>query len=295
MYVNCVSGLVRLAVLLTFVCCAYTWAQEDKDDGILWLEGTAILSLQNMTQNEAKQRGLELALADALSRGQLEITEALARIKFGESSNDSTRSFQGFSRFIRSVTRGRVIESRIVWDTVRPLSDQSVSGSLIYCYEIKVRAKVKPEVGKPDPSFMLDLSLNQLSFRESDSMTISIISSKDCYLTIFNLYDNDSLAVIFPNNLMPDNRLFANEPIIIPPIGSGWKLRPKTLLGRDSNQEVLLAVATTCDVPFTPFSRQGSVTHLISKGEATSAVNQWLIDVSLAERTVSLVTYQVFK
>jgi hypothetical protein len=256
-------------------------------------KGTVVLDQVPLVQ--AKKDALEAALADALSRAQLEITEAFARAVQSGEPGDSTSRFQSVARFTRSVSRGRIIDYTETFSgMIETVATGPAGETKIHAWEVRVSARVQPDIGESDPGFRLQLSLDRASYRESEPMTLKVIASRDCYVTIFNLYANDSLSVIFPNSLVQDNFVAKGDTLILPPPRSVWRIAPTLLEGHVSDHEALLTVATKEPIPFQIdglLAKRG----LCSMGDALLAINRWLVDIELNQRATELTTYTVFK
>jgi hypothetical protein len=79
-----------------------------------------------------------------------------------------------------------------------------------------MKACVIEETSGIDPSFRLDASLNQSTFKDGDDMLIRIKPTKDCYVSIFTIFDDEKVLRLIPNRFKKDNLLKANETFSFP-------------------------------------------------------------------------------
>lgn len=61
-----------------------------------------------------------------------------------------------------------------------------------------------------------DITIREKSYRVGDRIVLYFRSDKDCYLTLFNIGTSGKLTVLFPNYLIQDNFIRANEIYSIP-------------------------------------------------------------------------------
>ena len=191
------------------------------------------------------------------------------------------------------ITRGRILEEVILKNGIE-LHKISSTGVTRSDYVVKINARVSPEIGKSDPDFNIELSLNKSVYSSGESLYIELAATKDCYVTIFNLYSNDSLRIVYPNYMSRDNRQYAGSTRIIPSKDESWTLTVQLSGDRNIDQEALFGVATK---EKNPFSRVGKDIDngLISMGEALIAINKWLINIDKKNRTQAIVSYKIVR
>lgn len=253
-----------------------------------WYSGEGIAPIVHITVEKARQLAWDQALVDALSQASLEVTGAtIMRIdESGEGGGDQ------FSQFVRTATRGRIVAVDTLLDEAE---QRTVAGGerRELVYRVAMRARVQPEMGRPDPGFQLELDLNKELFADGENLSLELAATRDCYITLFNLYANDSLLVLLPNELLRDNRLQTGQTLVVPPRNAGWDLSVGLLPGRETDREMLLAVATRSEIPFPAarVARQG----LMSMDEALLTVNRWLAAIPSDQRTEAVAFYRIVK
>lgn len=272
--------MIKLICIALFTLCVLlnSYAQR-------WYQGTGIVTLANITPEEARRRALETARREVLSQNSLEITGTTIR-KTEQSS--AGEIYDNFFQFTRTVTRGMIVEETILVDSI----EASGGEPNIYHYRITIEAKVKTITGSPDPNFEVNLKLDKSTYHDGEEIKMTIASARDCYITVFNLYSIDSLIVVFPSKLDTNNHIKAGQRLTIPPKDSGWKLIVNLLPSRESDQEAVLVIAVKENIPFYSeefIDRQG----LISLNDALIAINQWLCKFNADQYTQDFEIYSI--
>lgn len=275
----------QLCCILTLLLAAAAGAESPRE----WYHAEGIVPIVNITIEKAREEAWKQAQMEAVSQSSLEVIGATAmRIQESEGGE----GYDQFAQFVRMATRGRIVAVDTLFDDSEKRSIPGGERSELV-YRVEIRAQVQPEMGIPDPAFRLELDLNKAIFANGEALIVELTATQECYVTLFNLYANDSLLIVFPNERLPDSRIEAAKTRRIPPLGAGWELPVGLLPGRDSDQEMLLAVATKKPVPFLQGrdARQG----LLAVDEALLAINNWLIDIPTDQRTETTAFYRIVK
>ena len=62
----------------------------------------------------------------------------------------------------------------------------------------------------------MKVSLNKTLFMDGDEMSIQVTTNQDVFLHIFNVGQDDSVTVLFPNKYVNDNHVAANAGFVFP-------------------------------------------------------------------------------
>ena len=88
-------------------------------------------------------------------------------------------------------------------------------------YNICIKAAVVTKAIRGTPSFHIDAAvhtggeqINPSFFKEGDKLEIHIQSSKDCYLAIFNILEDQQITQLFPNSQITESLLVAGKTFI---------------------------------------------------------------------------------
>jgi hypothetical protein len=80
----------------------------------------------------------------------------------------------------------------------------------------KLKAKVKKIHAEHNEHFKLQGTLNKTLFRAGEEMHIRVKSSRDAYLYIFNIGQDSSVTVLYPNRFALDSSIGAGKEIVFP-------------------------------------------------------------------------------
>ncbi len=69
---------------------------------------------------------------------------------------------------------------------------------------------------KADPLFKVRAGINSNVFEEGDHIELRITPTKDAYITVFNILEDQSVIILFPNHFRQNNFVKANSTIIFP-------------------------------------------------------------------------------
>jgi hypothetical protein len=132
---------------------------------------------------------------------------------------------------------------------------------------------------KENNSFGLQASLNSEEFKHGQEMQLSVKSSNDCYLTIFNISSNNSVYILLPNQFIGNNFLKAGETFLLPrPERKIMKIsfQANLFAGKEKDTESIKIVATKNKIDFSSlyfFSDYGTFKTTLSDME------RWLLKI----------------
>jgi len=259
-----------------------------------WREGEGIVTLANITPEEARQRAWDKARENALSKmGQELVGFTTGKLEELKRSGRPTEVREYFARSIQTFTRGFIAKEEPLFDGPEMQAIPGTNQTQLV-YRVKIRAQVEMETTGPDPNFQISLTLNQTRFRAGETLSIRVKSTADCRITILNLYALDSLRVLFPNPHTPDNRLLKNVLRTIPAPEDIWDIPISLLPDRDEDVESLLVVATKDDIPF-PTLDAVSVDNTLAMSQAMTLISNWLMKIPADRRTQEMTTYDIMK
>lgn len=254
-----------------------------------WVTVTGESYGENKTPEEARKS----ALQDAREKA---IAEVVGIAIASQKIDLQTNYIDAFSSLSQSATNGKIIEEKIVrWDVENIKISKDKPPVLMY--KVTLKAKVAKEEYALDPKFKLSVQLNNLSFREKEEMIIKIKSSKDAYITVFNILSNDTVIILFPNQFMKNNFLNADKVYEIP--SREWRekgihFRTGLPSGMDKVSEMIMVIGTKENIPFQPKElREWGTGVLPTYQDAITAVNRWLVSIPLNKRTSECVVYQI--
>lgn len=152
----------------------------------------------SLTVEQAEARALANAKKNALiSAGVVENIQAYDLLQKGESGEGY---FEYFMSQIQSDVSGGVCEYSVAY--TKEIVDNSIA--VIATIDASV---VRYDVGR-DPKFSVQVDGIKQGYQNGESMTYTVKPSINCYLKIFNLFNNKA-TIIFPNQYEPSIMLRA--------------------------------------------------------------------------------------
>lgn len=250
------------------------------------------------SEDKAPRKARELAIKRAQAEAVRRVVGTQVQAERVNSSVQSGEErVERFAQIVRTGASGRVVDSEVLEATT-----ERRDGRLFY--KVRIRATVVPEQGQPDPSFDVGVSLNEKdrvyldrgTREESQEIVASFRPSKDAYLTVFNVTP-DTMRMVWPNSRLPDTFVPADSTVEFPPpdmrrLGLRWRVQVPT--SQEEVTERIVVVATKKKVPFQPVPNY-EVTdgQLKTAGASIEALNRWLVEIPLDQRTVTTATYTV--
>jgi len=180
--------------------------QIEKLEDNLFQITTSVL-IENITPEQAKEKAVSEACKLAIE--QVSGIEVTGRTSIIQAESDNKITIDHFSKLTNQTSNGIILEKEIIKE------ENTVENNLVY-KTVTLKIKVGKQTGEKDPYFNVEASLNKDYFKSGEEIKIEIKSSKDCYITVFNICSNDSIYVIFPNLYRKDNFLKSNETFILP-------------------------------------------------------------------------------
>ena len=169
----------------------------------VWVTGEGSIVLEgSLTIDDAKQKALDQALADACIKGAgVDVKNMLFILQ--SSDDPETKAME----YTKSSVSARILQmNEPVWkDTVIKIENEQL-------HMLKVNVKVQVEKNaRKDPSFILQAELNDQNFREGEDLEIKVKATKDCYLTILNFAADNKIYTLLPNKKVEDNLIKADS------------------------------------------------------------------------------------
>jgi hypothetical protein len=165
-------------------------------------------------------------------------------------------------------------------------SGQDRFGLPVNTYRVKLRCRVIGEKGSPDPGFTISVNMNKMLFKEGDSIELEVTPTRDCYLTIFNVYESeDRVIILFPNELDENSLCPAENKRIIPAPGSGISLKAYLPEGKPRSSELLWVLATKKPVDFSAgLPKSAKFSYHPTPAAAANEIQKRLVTIPLNER-----------
>lgn len=230
-------------------------------------DDTTVAEAKARSRDEARRKAIEQAVGTFV-KGQTVVYNA-----------------QLAEDLVRSLVRGIVVEEQVLEEGVRQLRQDSGAPALQYA--TKLRAKVKPVRVEHKGDFRVKASLNKNVFQEREEMQITAVPSKDAYLHIFNVGQDDTVTVLFPNRFAQNNFVDAQKELVFPDEAQrtmGILLRVFPPAGANKALEKIKLIATTKKIDLLRGKiREGL--YQVFPGQDTALVTDLLKELSTLEES----------
>jgi hypothetical protein len=214
----------------------------DKDSklGCTWVEAEASV---RMGENESPAQVKAAAVDKAR---QAAMKEVLGVELTHRSLDFQQEGLNGQTALIESVLkttrRGRILQEELLAD-----------GPVGWNYFVKTRACFKEKPEGADGGFRVELSLSRDAFFDGDQGKISVESSRDAFLYLYDVQSNGETSLIAPNEWSPEVRAKAGEAWEYPDpaaLKAGARLQAQMPLGgAPISAETIRVVATKTPLP----------------------------------------------
>lgn len=232
---------------------------------VIGVKGMAFIS-GDISPNQAKEIALKEAKINALKAAG--IGENIKSYQLLFTSQEKNDYSQFFNSDIQSEIQGAVESFYIVNEATVKKSDFELY------VEITIDAAVIKYETKPDITFDTNIEDLKAVYNNHDNLSFSIITSQNCYLTIFNLSDTEA-TLMFPNAYEKQNSLLAKQSYKFPLGNVDYELETN-LKDKESNR--LIFVFTKTEIPFIK----------MDKNQVTSsdAIFSWIFSITPDQRKV---------
>ena len=251
-----------------------------------WVTVEGIAAMENVTKEEARRIAIENALGRAVEEavGSNIVAETIV-INYRISGD-----------IVKVMPYGRVIDREIIEEGVGEIREEGQTTPALI-YRVKMKAKVIQEKGTIDPYFKINATLNRAVFKEGDDMLIKVIPTKDCYVTIFNILEDEKVIILIPNRYRGDNFIKAHETFIFPNEDDkrrGIKLISHAAEGRKAVTETIYVLGLKQPLRFdTARFRVGIFGVYKGKTAFINDLIKEIIDIPPSERAESFLQYRI--
>ena len=195
-----------------------------------WVEATGEAVVENITPDEARQT--------AINRARISAIESKTGVRVHGST--IVKDYQLLADMVQTLSQGYITDEKIIkWE--QGLFQESQDKAPLTTYKVQLSACVAG-VGEKDPYFKVDAKLNKPVFIEGDEAVITVKTSRDAYLHIFNLTADDRISPIAPSTTLPIIPVKANKEFKFPPEGFG--LLMSVIKDKKRSSECFIIVAT---------------------------------------------------
>jgi hypothetical protein len=257
-------------------------------EDVTWVtvEGTA--SMEHTVKKKARARAIEDAVQKAVEK-------AVAAELSVETLVVNLRLSGGLAT---AIPYGRVVDKKIIEEGVVNIHTEGEDKASVV-YRVRMKAGVVEETTGVDNSFRIESSLNRPGFKDGDEMKLKIRSTKDCYIAVFIIAEDEKVIRLIPNRYKKDNFLKSGNTFSFPDVNvteKGIKLRAHVPEKKDAVTETVYVFALKRPFTFDTARFQEGVYG--SYNGRTAFVNELIkeiVRIPLSERAEQLIQYQISK
>jgi hypothetical protein len=243
---------------LTFNLSAQKLVKVSGIKGVSYISG-------DVSVNQAKYSAINEAKINALKAAG--IGENIKSYQLLFSSQEKNEYAQFFSSDIQSEIQGAVAS----YDIINQATIQKNQNELYY--EVTIDASIIKYDTKPDITFDANIEGVKGVYNNLDKLAFSVKTTQNCYLTIFNINDNEA-TLMYPNSLEKQKLLNSNEINKFPPQAE-YELETNL---KDKEFNRLIFVFTKTAVPFIKMNKEQVTTN--------EAIFNWIYSIMPDQRKV---------
>ena len=144
--------------------------------------------------------------------------------------------------FIKTYAKGFIISEQVTWLPIGQYQ-KNQSTAPIPEYRVQITADIYVPQKKIKP-FLLEATLNNTVFRTGEKANVTVKSTKEVNIAIFNIMANDTVSMLFPNQYETNNLISPKDKLLFPNKNSIIELEMITLPGHEKDAEAFFVVAT---------------------------------------------------
>jgi hypothetical protein len=163
----------------------------------------------------------------------------LTKEEYAQAAADADRKFRPFLRRLEQGTVPFDQFEHAYRDLANDMTDDVIvevgSGNKAQALKKLVDDAAKGAISSPDLSLTSDKDVYQVG----DTPVFTVVSSRDCTLTLTDVDDKGEGTVLFPNKFQQNNFIKAKQTVVLPGANAGFQYRMK-----DKGTETVIAVCT---------------------------------------------------
>jgi hypothetical protein len=176
-------------------------------DGCTWVEGEASVAVgEQDSRHQARAAAIEQARAAAVQ----DFLGVEVKSKFMDFQQEGLRKNTSLTESILQTTRsGRILKEQVTAEGY-----ENAPGCPGCRYRVALKACVVPRETGGDKEFHAELELNRVRFVQGDEAKISVTSTRDGYLYLYNVYDlgaSDKTTLVVPDATGVERRVKGGE------------------------------------------------------------------------------------
>jgi hypothetical protein len=215
-------------------------------DGCTWVAATGSVRFDDQ---DTKHQ----AFAQAIAEARRNAMDTLLGVRIDhtfmdfQSENTLRGEFVLTEKLLRVTQLGRATKENVL--RVGPVDDPDCMACRI---EAQIQTCLVPEKERSDKDFRVNVRVNRSSYQNGDEVLITITSTRDSYLYIYNVDMDFRAALIAPNKYVPSVRVKAGETWVYPSDdlrAKGVRATAHLLPGSSVSAETIRVIASKAALP----------------------------------------------
>ena len=224
----------------------------------------------------------DMTISDARQRAKNEARRKAVEQAVGVFIKGSTIVYNSVlaEDLVQSVVRGLILEEKVLAEGLRDITIGPGEKGVFYTTTLK--ARVRPTSGAHRGTLAVQASLNKQRFSNNEEMEIQVIVPEPAYVYIFNVGGDDSVTVLFPNQVTPANRVMGQHPLQFPGVelqARGFHLRALLPPSKTRAVEKIKFIATRRPLDFGNKTFHEALFHVYT-GQDTAIVRDLIVLLS---------------
>lgn len=180
--------------------------QEKDPAGCTWVQSEGTISVG---ENESTHQARAAALAEAELSAMQDFLGVDVKSRFMDFQQEGLRDQQSLvERMLETTRNGRILKTPQILLKGR----RSTPGCEDCQYYVKARFCIQPIPSDADKDFQVELDLSRQRFEEGDEAKISLHSTRDAYVYLYNVGMDWETALIVPNESVGQVPVVAGKP-----------------------------------------------------------------------------------
>ncbi|MFH1213127.1 MAG: DUF4384 domain-containing protein [Candidatus Neomarinimicrobiota bacterium] len=256
------------------------------DTAMVFDSHISVAEAKNKTLAFARECAIKMAVPEEVMTSSV-LTDL--RAETGRQAQEQT----AINIFAISTQVGFIVDEKII--TAAPAFENEMLK-----YHVKLQATVEPTRGERNPSLSLDLSVNRNVLKSGEPLIITAKSTENGYLYLFDFLADNSVLMMFPNPISPDNSIRADIPLQIPTANEQKKgISYKVQADPNKNVTAEAIFGVFCKNRIAEIDKFQTVrkdfTVFTAGQESFTNFQKWLVRVPLSQRVEKVVPIQIFK
>jgi hypothetical protein len=234
----------------------------------------------SISEEQARLKAVAQAKIDALRKAG--VTEHIQSYEMLYKNETNNKFDEVFMSDMLSEIRGAVRKYEIV------KIDKGIDEYQNFYVEATINAEVILYNTGKDPAFQVSIDGIKQGYQSGEKMKYSVTPTQDCYLNIFNLYENNA-SLIYPNQYEKSRLFKAGETVTFPlsDLIDGYTLEKST---SEPEKNKLVFVFTKDDIPYINFKLNQEGDQITSFED----ISAWLFSISPDRRVNYFVQFVIY-